>query len=318
MAYTYAAPNGIKYADVGLALTFVVPAKSCNLNCKFCVIRQRREANENILNIRDYLDFISDIIDKEQLAVIAIQGYEPLLPESWPYTKAILQLARSYALPRSFVTNGYLIEENLQEIFEVDPSGVSVSLDSASAELHDKMRGKEGAFDKAVRGIKLLTADQDFAGKITVGSVLMPGKRGQLENMPRLLAEAGVRKWSISPLIRIGRDKPGGPVQDGRQIVEDVLYLGDLAKQHGVSVVLDDELRTIPKELINFEELVVRRLERPDGLIRLNANGACSIGTDILRQVDENTPIWSPSTMTPSAFIDSIRKSEADVSVLVA
>lgn len=316
--YTYAAPNGIRYGDIGIAMTFIVPASSCNLNCKFCVIKQRREVAENILNVSDYLYFIRDIIDKEQLAVIAIQGYEPLLPESWPYTKAVLELARSYALPRSFVTNGYLIEENLEEIIDVDPSGVSVSLDSASAELHDKMRGKAGAFEKTVRGIRALTFKENFAKKVTVGSVLMPGKREQLEGMPRLLAEAGVRKWSISPLVRIGRDKSGGPVQDGKQIVEDVLYLGDLAKDHGVSVVLDDELRTIPKELINFEELVVRRLERPDGLIRLNANGACSIGTDILRQVDENTPVWSPSVQTPSAFIDSIRRNEADVSVLVA
>ncbi len=319
MAYTYAAPSGICYSDIGLALTFIVPANKCNLNCSFCVIKQRKEALQNTLSIPDYIHFTKSILEREQVAVIAVQGYEPLLPEAWPYTKAILELAASYGLPRSFISNGYLLKERVEEILELNPTGFSISIDSASEKLHDQMRGKDGAFAKAISGIKAfnrLSGDHDQ--KITVNSVLMPGRRSQLENIPELLADIGVHNWSVSPLVRIGKDEKGGPVAAGKQIIDDLLHLSDISRKHDVSVVLDDELRSIPKELVDIENLIVRRLERPDGLIRLNANGACSIGTDILKQVGEVTPIWNPSTMSPTAFLDSIRKASPDLSISAA
>ena len=308
MGYAYACPNAISYSDIGMALTFVVPAHKCNLNCSFCVIKQRKEATENLLSINDYTYFLDNIIKHEPLAVTSIQGYEPLLPESFKYTQAILNKARAYGIPRSFITNGYLLEERTEDIIALDPTGMSVSLDSAEARDHDKSRGLKGAFDKTIRGLRKIAANKDFAKKITISSVLMPNKKHKLETMPKLLADLGLSKWAITPLVQIGSDKMGGPLQADENIVEDVLYLSDIAKQHSVSVVLDDELRTIPREKLKYSDLVVQSLERTDGLIRLNANGACSAGTGILREVGPQTPIWNPSTMEPHIFVDSIRK----------
>ncbi|MGH1352249.1 MAG: radical SAM protein [Methyloligellaceae bacterium] len=320
MAYSYAAPTGISFSDKGLALTYIVPASKCNLNCSFCVIKQRQEALQNTLSISDYLNFTKNIIEKEQVAVISVQGYEPLLPESWPYTKAIMEQAASYGLPRSFITNGYLLEERAQDVIDLKLTGISVSVDSCSPIIHDRLRGKEGAFAKTVRGIQKLNRLSDDSMNLTVCSVLMPKKRVNLKRMPELLDSIGVRSWGISPLMRIGRNEIGGITGAGEEIIEDLLYFSEEAKKYGISVFLNDELSAIPNEHIaDLNEQIVRRFKRPDGLIRLNANGACSIGTEILQQVSPTeTPVWDPSKLSPAAFLDSIRNSSPDISIAAA
>ncbi len=320
MAYSYAAPTGINFSEIGLALTYTVPANDCNLNCSFCVIKQRKEALKNNLSVSDYLNFTKSIIEKEQVSVVAVQGYEPLLPESWPYTKAIMEQAAAYGLPRSFITNGYLLEERAQDVIDLNVTGISVSIDSCSPIIHDRLRGREGAFEKTIQGIKTLNQLSDSSMNLTVCSVLMPNRRVNLEKMPELLDNIGVRSWAISPLIRIGKNEVGGITGAGEQIIEDLLHFCEEGKKYGISVVLSDELSAVPnEEIVNLNDQIVRRFKRPDGIIRLNANGACSIGTEILQQVSPTeTPVWNPSTTSPTAFLDSIRRSSPDLSRAVA
>src|SRR5215470_2312770 len=98
---------------VGQFLTFVVPAlNGCNLKCPFCLIRQRREisetqpAAENLLQPEDMVRFIREAAQRSPIFALAIQGYEPLLPESLRYTQAILATGRFLNRPATLVTNG--------------------------------------------------------------------------------------------------------------------------------------------------------------------------------------------------------------------
>src|ERR1700733_13244364 len=101
MGVLFAWPSELKTEAFGLALTFIVPASVCNLRCGFCAIRHRHEAVNSTLSVNDYCYFLSEIARKEPLAISAIQGYEPLLPESWQYTSRLLNTARECGVPRS-------------------------------------------------------------------------------------------------------------------------------------------------------------------------------------------------------------------------
>ena len=305
MAYQYAAPNNFSYCKQGLALTFIVPALKCNLSCSFCVIDQRKEALSHTLSENQYVYFLEDMIANQPVSAVAIQGHEPLLPESWPYTRALMEVAKKHQLPRSFITNGICLEERIDDIIALDPTGISVSIDSADDKTHDNLRGKEGALSKTVNGLKALVAkNPDFAEKITIASVLFPNRRHYLHEMPQLLSEIGLSHWSISPYVRIGKDELGGHTQPWKQIVTEMKYLGKLAEAHDINLMLDDELQTLPLDKIEFDRIVIRSLERPDGLIRLNPNGACSIGTQILQEVGEHNAVWEPSEISPSKFLN--------------
>src|SRR5215470_20219284 len=83
----------------GNFVTFVVPApKGCNLQCPFCLVRQRREITETCLRPEDFARFVREAAERAPIFAVAVQGYEPLLPESLPYTQAILATGRFLGL----------------------------------------------------------------------------------------------------------------------------------------------------------------------------------------------------------------------------
>jgi pyruvate-formate lyase-activating enzyme len=305
MAAMFAWPSQLKVTSSGLAITFVLPATCCNLSCSYCAIKQRQETKDSKLSLDDYVYFAEDVIKHYGTAIMAIQGYEPLLPESWPYTVALLELGRRLGVPTSLVTNGYFLSDRHQEIANLAPAGITVSVDSSVAVEHDKLRGKSGAFDAAIKGVQNLASISDFSEKITVASVLFPRKRHLLEGMPRLLSNLGLKHWAVSPVFQMGKLGLGGPVAPPRQIVKDLHVLNSIAADLGIFLVFDDELRTLPAEHFAYSELIVRRFERPDGLIRLAPSGACSAGADILKSVDCDTPIWD-RTILPHKFVQRL------------
>jgi uncharacterized Fe-S cluster-containing radical SAM superfamily protein len=72
--------------SAGQFLTFVVPAPDgCNLKCSFCLVQRRQEVADTRLRPGDFARFIRDVADRAPIFALAIQGYEPLLPESLPY-----------------------------------------------------------------------------------------------------------------------------------------------------------------------------------------------------------------------------------------
>jgi hypothetical protein len=135
----------------------------------------------------------------------------------------------------------------------------------------------------------------------------MPRRRRFLEGMPDLLASLGIRHWAISPLLKMGHGRPGGAVAPTEMIIDDVLALHERAAGIGVEVVLDDELGCLESRSESYDAFLVRRFERPDGLIRLGPNGACSMGKDILRAVDEETMVWRPAEAAPSEFLAALQ-----------
>lgn len=303
MSAIFAWPSELTQRTSGLALTFVVPATSCNLRCKFCAISQRRELGDVALTESDYAHFVADLAMTKPLSIASIQGYEPLLDESWNYTAAILSAAQIHGIPSSLVTNGTNLRRRVHDLMLLEPAGITVSVDSAQRATHDHFRGVNGAFDRTIDGIKALVSIDGYANRVTVSSVLMPRRPELLLGMPELLASLGLTHWVVNPLLRIGRDEVGGAIGTARQVIHDIQLLEHHASKFGVSVVLDDELGELRTEGLDFNRYIIRRFDRPDGLIRLSPTGACSVGGDILREVDDRTPVWRPSHESPRDFV---------------
>ena len=137
-------------------LTLVVPApRGCDLSCPFCYIKQRKEDASSIdLTPEDYVNFIKISAFERTLGVICIQGYEPLLPEAITYTEEILAVGQRLSIPSRLVTNGTHLRQSVPLLAKLKPARIAVSLDSAEAAVHDRQRGKAGAFDDATQGLK--------------------------------------------------------------------------------------------------------------------------------------------------------------------
>jgi sulfatase maturation enzyme AslB (radical SAM superfamily) len=308
MAVVAALPKGVELRPEEAAVTFVVPAPNgCNLDCAFCIVRARGEArpSDTALSVQDYVDFLEAAHAKFSIGVVGLQGYEPLLPDSWGYSAAILRAAKSLGLRTAIVTNGTYLAERVDDLAELDVDGITVSLDSADSAQHDSTRRTVGAFAATMNGL-CVAATSQLRDRLLVTSVLQPGKRGYLEGLPGLLASLGIRKWVVTPLYKIRKSGSGGMADKPESVLRDTLILQRFARAAGVELLLDDEFSSLSTEssnVPNIAELYLRRLKRLDQVLRLSPNGSLSTGMEILRPVGAHTALWRPQQESAESML---------------
>jgi MoaA/NifB/PqqE/SkfB family radical SAM enzyme len=93
-------------------------------------------------------------------------------------------------------TNGTLIDdEKIKKLSKIENlNGIGFSIDG-TRELHDKIRGCEGAFDKTIDAIK--KASKAFP--VSVNTVLLDENFGQIEEIFKIIMNLGVREYRIEP-----------------------------------------------------------------------------------------------------------------------
>ena len=313
MSLSVALPAEIKETKDSI-LTFVVPAPNgCNLRCPFCYIRQRKElAEEAVLSPEDYVKFIDQINARTAVAAICVQGYEPLLPESFEYTRQILTKAMQERIASSLITNATFLAERVSELEDLNPYRVFVSLDGDEAEFHDRQRGVRGAFDRTIKGLSRAAASSTLRESLAVTSVLVPKKTHELFGVPELLKHLGVRRWIVNPLITVGKNYVGGPKADKLEIFREALALKQRADKQGVQLIVDDEFARLGTEdredgVIDFDFrrfLKIQRLHNPGGVFRLLPTGQCSVGFELLQEVQPDTAVWMPNKTNAFDFIE--------------
>jgi len=116
---------------------------------------------------------------------IAFEGGEPLLRKD---LVEILAFSRSLPLHTSLITNGTLLESRIDEIAPYVNGVVYVSLDGLE-KTHDTIRGVNGCFRKAVRGI---IASREKVS-VTVNTTIMAENIHEIEDMVKLAKELDVK-----------------------------------------------------------------------------------------------------------------------------
>ena len=282
----------------GLFLTLVLPAPNgCNLKCPFCAIEERGEAHGSSLVDVHYMHFVEDVATHMPVTRLSLQGYEPLLPEVWDLSRCLLQLADRYDLETGLVTNGTYLAEYAKELSGLADL-IAISIDSDRPEVHDRLRGVPGAFQKTLQG--LYEAVKHFNDAISVNSVLFPKREHYLDGMPELLSRAGVTSWVISPLIDFRNGRYRIELDDLQRIL---LEFTLRAKKLGVDTYLGDELRRFDAQNL-YQVLSVAALERSEFVVRLSPDGTCSRGREILAP-SAQAPVWDTREL-PHIFLERI------------
>ena len=290
----------------GLALTYVVPTAACDLRCPFCFIAQRREARETLLQPSDFAMFVREVAEGWPVRVSGLQGYEPLLPDSWLYTRAILEQSVALDIPTSMVTNGTHLEQRIEDLTGLGLRDLTVSLDAPTAGVHDRIRGVPGAFERTMDGIVRALRAPLFGPRLVVASVLVPGQRARLDGMPALLARLGVPYFGVTPLLAIRAGRPARIAQEHFSLMRDLDALDAACRKEGIAFVVDDELSQFRHLLDGANRLMIHSLERPDRLVRLTPSGACSVGVDVLNRVGPATPVWRPGRESAAEFLEAL------------
>ena len=203
---------------------------ACNLSCVHCLSSSgRRDPGE--LTMAECRRVI-DELERMQVFYVNIGGGEPTVrPDFWE----LVDYATAHHVGVKFSTNGVKITPAVAtRLAASDYVDVQISLDGATAEVNDAIRGR-GSYDLALRAMRQL-ADAGFAGfKISV--VMTRQNVGQLDAFRALADRFGAQ-------LRITRLRPSGRGAD----VWDALHptgeqqreLYDWLVAHGENVLTGD------------------------------------------------------------------------------
>ncbi|MEA2465869.1 MAG: hypothetical protein QOJ98_3616, partial [Acidobacteriota bacterium] len=124
---------------------------ACPLRCSHCYAEAGRRAAME-MRPEDMLRVIDALISLQPTGVM-LSGGEPLL------VKAIFDIAKRLTeggVEVLLYTGGWVFEPEMVEPILNLFSRVSVSIDGATAEVHDRIRGRAGSFDRALNALSLL------------------------------------------------------------------------------------------------------------------------------------------------------------------
>jgi SynChlorMet cassette radical SAM/SPASM protein ScmF len=188
-----------------LTALYLYLSDGCNLACSHCWIGPTYYTNgKGAKHMK--LDYVQKAIKEAKplgLQFVKLTGGEPTLH---PQLRELITLIREEGLKITIETNGVLIDQELAE-FLVNESRVafiSISLDGASAETYEKLRGVKGSFDRAVGGIRALVA---LGFHPQVICTLHRGNVSEIEAITAFAEELGCSSIKFNVMQQIGRGK---------------------------------------------------------------------------------------------------------------
>ncbi len=134
--------------------------------------------------------------------IIILTGGEPLLR---PDIFDIARYGTEKGLRMVMAPNGTLITQRLaQQMADAGIQRISVSLDGATRESHDRFRGVDGAFDGALRGIKLA---KDAGIEFQINTTITKTNLKEIPEIQELAIKLGAVAHHIFLLVPTGRGK---------------------------------------------------------------------------------------------------------------
>jgi mycofactocin radical SAM maturase len=188
----------VKYADWPLAapvnLTWEI-THQCNLRCVHC-LSASSEASADELSY-DECKKIVDELAELKVFEINFGGGEPLLKD---YFLPLLRYIHEKGIVTCISTNGTVLSDEAIALFDDNPLvNVQVSLDGATAEVNDAIRGR-GTFTRIIAGIEKL-AGKDIP--LSINSVVTSRNYFQLKELKELAISYGAN-------LRVSRFRPSG------------------------------------------------------------------------------------------------------------
>ena len=190
---------------------FLEVTPRCNLSCAFCGSRCNEHAETEEVPLEAYGKLLKEVKENFGTKVfIVLTGGEPLL------RKDLFELAamiRDEGFLWGMTSNATLIgREEAEKLVETGIYSIAVSVDGLPA-VHDRLRGKNGAFGKAIAGLECLKAasgDENRIADIMATTVFTRQTIGKIRDVWNLVRELPVDTWrpiSVEP-VGSARDNP--------------------------------------------------------------------------------------------------------------
>lgn len=135
-----------------LPVLVILPHSRCNCRCLMCDIWKIRQARElTAEDLKPHLESMREL----GVRWVVFSGGEPLLHTHWPLLSSLF---RNEGIRVTLLTAGLLLEKRAESVAG-NFDDVIVSLDGP-AEVHDRIRGVPGAFQRLAKGVAALRSQR--------------------------------------------------------------------------------------------------------------------------------------------------------------
>ncbi len=183
-------------ATANLAITH-----KCQCRCVHCSAEPFVNPSREELSTEEIMKVVEAALDLGATLVIYVGG-EPLIRED------IYDLIRFVDKGKAIVmlfTNGWLLnEKNVSRLAEAGLATLNISIDDAYPEIHDRLRGVKGIYERAFRGARLAREAGIFTGLSTYATSERIAS-GHLERLVQIGQEQGFHEVTIFDCIPSGR-----------------------------------------------------------------------------------------------------------------
>lgn len=177
----------------------------CNQRCLHCSV-EAGEESPGLLSLEE----IFDVLHQARtigIGKVVFSGGEPLARKG---IFEILEHCRGLGMEVTVLTNGSLINSAAVDFFKAQVIHIKISLDGASEETHDYLRGK-GAFSHLMKVLKLLERLPDHLKSLHF--TIHRKNIQELLVIPELLEKVKIRN------LMIGTIKPSGRAALNRELI---------------------------------------------------------------------------------------------------
>ncbi|MCW1300975.1 MAG: radical SAM protein [Candidatus Nanoarchaeia archaeon] len=224
----------------------------CNSNCRHCCSNASREGMADELSFEEIIEII-DELSEWGIKEVYFSGGEPLVKER---ILEILKYARRKFEILSFATNGLALDEKIaEEIREIAPNYVGVSIDHFIPEKHDEIRGVKGAFQKTCEGVRKLLK---YGINVRIGCVITKDNYEYTEEMIKMAINLGAPAILFVWLQPIGRAvsddvnlRFGVPIAEYLSVAK---ILWELKEKYETSMQIEVMFRRFPLKFLPLEE----------------------------------------------------------------
>ena len=277
--------------------------KTCNLECIHCYADAEIRRFVGELTTEEAQLMIEDLASINTPALL-ISGGEPLVR---PDILDLAEYATALGVRVTFSTNGTLIDEKkAQRLAKIGVTYVGISIDGGEAR-HDHFRGKIGAFQGAIRGIRNCRA----AGiRVGVRFTVTQENLGELEEIFRVVERESIGRLCLYHLVYAGRGSYLAgidlSVNEKRRMMNRLMEQVDRwnAEERPVEVMTVDNHADGPYIYLRLRETQPERAEHALSLIRNNGGNRSGIAIGCI----DSFGMVHPDQFTSHHTLGSIRE----------
>lgn len=173
--------------------------KNCNFKCKHCYSDSGRKSL-NELSFQEVINIVDQLIDMEVFYIYFLGG-EPLMRKD---IFDILSYCSENGMVTMMSTNGWFVNPaTAKQLKATGIHHVRVSLDGATSEVHDSIRGVSGSFDRALKALEFLGEAE--IPTVGISPTLLPDNLHQIGEIIDLVVQKKVNEIQIVQLCATGR-----------------------------------------------------------------------------------------------------------------